>query len=618
MKRWLLSAVSLARALPWAAPLAAVPQTVGGIEVTVPDNLEARVSRGYQALRVRLRNPGAREARVTLSFPATHQENVYWDRLESTSRTYTIAPQTTLESSFTIPGVPVSGTGLLVVTPREKAILDILIPTSAHAYSSNPSFRVVASRSLSKEALENALQPRELEGPPDPSRGSVVTVGSTLVPLPSTVPGGSPVPLPALFPIERWEDDTAVWPTEWIAYSSIDAVILGASDAARLRPETREALLAFVEAGGVLVVFGSFETPRGWSSLSGPSGSALRAFRAGFGRAFLVEASAPSDLAPFVLEPVSEAIVKTARTLDGERVSASASWAELPQLPARALFVVLLVIMVAIGPLNLAVLSRKKKSMLVYVTVPAIALLSSLSLMGYALANEGIARSVTRSLLTLLDETEQRAVTIGWTGYYTTFTPGGGLLLSPLTELGTVREPWMGRRARRLSVDFTEGQRFLSGFVEARVPARFSVRHVESRRERLVFATEGNARVVTNGLGVDLGELWVTDPDGTLWGVPSVPAGKKATLGEVRSAASAVRAADAIDLRDVFAGSWEALEGRMASVGPQLPPNTWLARVARSPFLADGIDARTRKESSFVLGTSPSSSFAPVSPGGSR
>jgi hypothetical protein len=194
--------------------------------------------------------------------------------------------------------------------------------------------------------------------------------------------------------------------------------------------------------------------------------------------------------------------VKTATTLNADRVPASAAWAELPKLPARALFVVLLVIMLAIGPVNIAVLAKKRRPMLLYATVPAVALVSSLSLVGYALSNEGLARSVTRSLLTLLDESEQRAVTIGWTGYYTTFTPGGGLLFSQLTELGSSGEPWQwGRQPKRLALDFTEGQRLARGFVEARVPARFSVRHVETRRERL---RSPKATRVTNGLGIDL------------------------------------------------------------------------------------------------------------------
>ncbi|MBL8115158.1 MAG: hypothetical protein JNK60_19910 [Acidobacteria bacterium] len=602
MSRWLLA---LAVFLVPAPPLRAVAKNVGGIEVTVADNPSSRVTHGYQALRVRLRNTGTSEARVTLAYPASHQENVYWDRLESTSRTYTLAPQTTVESSFYIPDVPVSGTGLLVTAPKEKAVLDLLLAGAGNAYAAPVSFRIVASRSVSKEALETALQPREIEGPPDPSRGSVLTVGATTLPFPpvAPLPGGGSAPTPTIFPVERWEEDAATWPAEWIAYSSVDAVVLAAADAARLRPEARDALLSFTEAGGVLAVFGAFETPRGWRE--DPGNGTLRSFRAGFGRAFLVDAATPAALGPFVLEPVAEAIVKTATTLNADRVPASAAWAELPRLPARALFVVLLVIMITIGPLNIAVLARKRRPMLLYATVPAVAIFSSLSLVGYALSNEGLARSVTRSLLTLLDESAQRAVTIGWTGYYTTFTPGGGLLFSPLTELGSTGEPWQwGRQPKRLAVDFTEGQRLARGFVEARVPARFSVRHVEPRRERLVFAREGSAWVVTNGLGVDLAELWLNPPSGGLCGATSVRAGQKAAL-TAKPPGEALSAALELDVRDVFATSWEALEGRMSGAGPQLRPGTWLARVARSPFLADGLDVRTRKETSYVLGTSP-------------
>jgi hypothetical protein len=189
----------------------------------------------------------------------------------------------------------------------------------------------------------------------------------------------------------------------------------------------------------------------------------------------------------------------------------------------------MLLFAVAIGPVNLIVLSRKKRRIWMLWTTPAISLITCLAVFAYATFAEGWNRHARTDGLTLLDERSQRATTIGWTAFYSGLTPSDGLHFGYESELTPLAESMTTNIAR--TIDWTHDQHLANGWVTARVPAHFMVRKSEMRRERITVrrGTDADLKVV-NGLGADINQFWLADRDGTIYSATNIPAGAEAAL----------------------------------------------------------------------------------------
>ena len=117
-------------------------------------------------------------------------------------------------------------------------------------------------------------------------------------------------------------------------------------------------------------------------------------------------------------------------------------------IPVRGLFFLMLLFAVAIGPLNLIVLSRKKRRIWMLWTTPAISLITCLAVFAYATFAEGWNRHARTDGLTLLDERSQRATTIGWTAFYSGLPPSDGLHFGYESELTPLAESMTTNIAR--------------------------------------------------------------------------------------------------------------------------------------------------------------------------
>src|SRR5207247_11070803 len=82
-------------------------------------------------------------------------------------------------------------------------------------------------------------------------------------------------------------------------------------------------------------------------------------------------------------------------------------------IPVRGLLLIMLVFVILIGPVNLIVLSKKKKKMWLLWTVPAISLLTCLAVSAYTVFSEGWGGRARYLSFTILDERSHRASTIG-------------------------------------------------------------------------------------------------------------------------------------------------------------------------------------------------------------
>ena len=394
------------------------------------------------------------------------------------------------------------------------------------------------------------------------------------------------------------EPNVANWSNHWLGFAGYDGVVLTASEIGQLPAEVSKALWNYVECGGSLFVIGATEVPQPWRARkeNGP----LPTYYVGFGQCVVGEAGDLKSLNKAQWEYVRSTWQDSLKPWPVETV--------LPvganhSVPVRGMFVVMLLFVALIGPINMIFLSRKKKRMWLLWTVPLISLLTCLAVSAYSIASEGFSGHAQTVSLTILDETSHRATTLGLMGFYTPLTPGEGLRFSYDTEV-TSQEPrsyeyGYGQGLPVRTIDWTQDQHLDSGWITARMPANFKIRRSETRRERIVISKEpGGSLSVVNGLGAPIRKLWVADADGKIYESGAIDAGASAVMALTRAYGTAGGDNDA--LRRPYTDSWLNLYGDYQH---WLRPRTFLALLDSCPFMEEGLrGVKDRKSDAAVYG----------------
>ncbi len=417
------------------------------------------------------------------------------------------------------------------------------------------------------------------------SSGDASHFGSSSPPKSATTPS----PLKLL----RAETEPAAWSEHWLAYTRFDAVILHDADFAALSAGAREALLRYAEAGGTIAVFGKTTPPATALAFEKESSTNVRRFHVGFGLWLALEASDTKSLNVQQRRKLLDAASHSQGPWRSEHDSASANAAwpvvEDHGLPLRGLVAILLVFVILIGPVNVFVLSRRNRRIWLLWTIPAISGVTCLLVFGYSFVSEGFTPSVRLEGVTLLDQINHRATTLGRTAFYAPLTPGNGLHFSFDTEVTPFVSKASGNTAGR-EIVLNQDQNLASGWVTARVPAHFLLRKSETRRERIdvEFAADGTPTVV-NGLGGEIRSLRLAGLDGSLWQGEKLAAGQKARLTN-----SGGRVSTATESFSAFYNSDWAANLNLTVPAPErfLRPGTYRAELDSAPFLENGLGAK--------------------------
>jgi hypothetical protein len=170
-----------------------------------------------------------------------------------------------------------------------------------------------------------------------------------------------------------------------------------------------------------------------------------------------------------------------------------------------------------IGPVNYFVLRRRKQLYFLIVTVPALALLTTALLLGFAVSSEGFAVRTRVRSVTMLDQAHGEAVSWSRVSYYAGLAPTGGLRFSTETAVYPI-EPSESASVGYRVVDWTEGQHLKSGWLLSRTPAQLFLIAHRLAGEQLAVASDGSGKVrVTNNLGCNVKQLYLSDDDGSVF-----------------------------------------------------------------------------------------------------
>ena len=357
-----------------------------------------------------------------------------------------------------------------------------------------------------------------------PSSGFSPSSGSRSKPFYETIDLGFPV---------------SAWSTSWLGFSCYDGIVVTGDDIRTMPPDVQSAIWRYVECGGALLVLGGGELPQNWkleeslkSELSTES-AGIAAYDVGFGQCIVSPEMDMKGLNQDQWRTIVGSWMQTAlpwRWEDGiEEGNTLFPVVSSLGIPVRGLFFLMVLFAVAIGPVNLIVLSRKKRRIWMLWTAPVISVITCLAVFTYATFGEGWNRHVRTEGLTILDERVHRATTIGWTAFYSALTPSEGLHFGYETEVTPLVHSMTTNVGR--TVDWTHDQHLASGWVTARVPAHFMVRKGETRRERVTVRRETDTHLsIVNGLGADISQFWLADKDGAIYSATNIPAGTEAVL----------------------------------------------------------------------------------------
>lgn len=542
------------------------------VEAPPPGNAE----HGYSEFRVTISSSSSKPHSVTLSLPDSTSSSM-------ATRSTRVEPGATVTASLFLPALPVPGGFGLAVTidGAGQPPFPVNLP---NVFSGVPSilFSQSALADTFQKRIESALKP---SGSSSSGSPSFTAINST------TPPSG--------------------WSPNWLGYSRYDGIVLSGADMLSLPPAVAAAIQSYVECGGVLLVLGEWQMPETWRLRPEP-GLAIPTYEMGFGQCKLLSESKSINATSLEFAEIKEAWIASRTPWESTRLhdprGANMLFPVVDNLsiPIRGLLLMMLLFVILIGPVNLTLLSRKRKKLWLLWTVPAISLVTCIAVSAYSVFKEGLTGSSRTEVLTVLDEESHRAATIGMIAYYSPLTPGGGLHFSTDTELtaqtGSLYYYRSGSGGPLRSIDWTQDQHLVSGWISARIPSHFLVRRTEMRRERLGVRRQADGSLeITNGLGANIKELSLLDNDRRFFHSTGIPAGASLRLNRAPDPAGAVSAPH--HLRRMFASDWPSINNNMVSNATSvLKPGSYLASLDGAPFIEEGLGGVKKRSWGLVYG----------------
>ncbi len=583
-----------------ALPILALAQlpNYGDVSVKVESLHVSRVGEGYGEYRATITNHS-----TTQSHKITVLLNSYgYDQLgvREIRRGVELAPQSTANLMIFSPSTPSysSYAEIIIDGTRQQERVTITEEKAGATASSEGAASLLVSQRIFKESLISAANVEQ---------SLKNSSGEWLVAMQSYD-----------FPVSEWSQN-------WMSFARFGGVILHAEEFSAAPETVRSALLRYVERGGTLIVAGNWQPPAEWQARRGvvkdepledeetepapkpKSQPDLPVFYVGFGAVIVTGSVDPKEIAVNLWKQIHQFLYHQRLNTDEystlATINQSFQVVEKFGVPIRGLFLLMLLFVLVIGPINLIWLAKIKRKIWMLWTIPAISLLTCLFVAGFSLFGEGWSATARTEALTVLDETEHRATTIGWTGFYSPITPSEGLHFGYDTELiPQLPRYWdYRRRTSDRTVDWTNDQHLDSGWVSARVPAFFKLRKSEARRERLNIrqSADGKATLV-NGLGAEIAQVWWADANGKIHSATNIAAGAQASLQatELKATGTPTR------LREAYDGDWlKEFQKFSAEAQTVLMPNCYLAVLNGSPFVEEGLkNVKIRSGRNLVYG----------------
>ena len=562
------------------------------LQITTPISSGGDSTFGYMDYRATLTNSGMTDHTIELVLPQDGQG--YGNHIQHITRKVTIPAGSTATISLFQPPLRMYGNGVGVVIDGRYQQETLSLVNVQHCqtpgWQYHESYCILLSRQIGFDDVNTGLQQafavQQEEGPSFMSKSQ----------------GNFSLAL-SEFPVSEWSQN-------WLSYSRYHGILLAGGEWAVLPDGVKRALLEYVRCGGSLSIVGpttfdgepfTVEQTEGIFKLSYP----------GFG---IISATSRKDISTWgkpEWELLKDGWDASSRALrQSKSIKEANDWFPVIEdlsIPVRGLLLIVLIFAVLIGPANLFILTRKKRQMWLFGTVPLLSIVASFIVFGYASFSEGWKGYTRTQSLTILDEDENLASSIGIAAFYCPLTPQDGLHFEYETECtaqinqDSYREGGNGR-----TLDWTSDQHLASGWITSRIPSHFKLRKSQMRREKIVFSEASSGLYdALNGFGSPVESLYYADAAGTLYHAEHIPPGAKITLQRLdQHVTPGVQ--NPLLLRDVFTGDWHsAIDAMLKDPLLYLRPNCYIAVIKEPLFVEQALrKQKTETFESVVYGIS--------------
>ncbi len=547
----------------------------GMISVNADPNPPGENTHGYNEYRVVVANRSQDTSRKVL-LELSQDYSGGGESIQEISRTVSIGPSTEVMVSLFHPAIPFGASGIRVTIDgyeqEERVPLRVVNPKSY--YRERIPF-VLLSREFKQPDLETMFDSKSKSYDPDTLRFTTATL------------------------------PTNQWSSNWHHYTRYDGIILTKQEFVLTPAPIQMAMWRYVEAGGSLLIEGRTTIPDPWTSFH-TTESDILTYHVGFGRClFLKESGLEASTTyqrDFIKRVWTETFTPWGQMNSQEEINRRFPVSEDSGIPFRSLYLLTFLFALLIGPVNLIVLTIKRRKIWIFWTVPLIAFFASAAIFGYASWAEGWGVLFRTVGFTILDEYSRRATTISLIGCYSPYTSSDGFHFSPETNVTFVNDfDRYNRSSRNLYIDWTQDQHFREGWISARVPIHLHLRKSETRRERLsVRKNPDGTLTAVNGLGARITRLLYRDTSGKWFSGNGVKAGGEMALRpDSRSSGSQLRAQCLVD---VYQSEWSSrIPDLMKYPEHYMFPGTYLAEFEDSPFLEDALKVDAQKKQYWVV-----------------
>ncbi|MCL2104246.1 MAG: hypothetical protein FWH21_04225 [Kiritimatiellaeota bacterium] len=388
------------------------------------------------------------------------------------------------------------------------------------------------------------------------------------------------------------------WPSQWLAYTPADCIVLTREEWTTVPETVRAALLGWLQAGGRLL-------------LAGVHADELERYRipVGFGDVCAISSAVPEEWTTTDFTVLHAASTQSAAQWkriirnSGQGYPTDIAFSLPPLVPV---YVVLLGIMLLLGPGLLILLALRNLRIYLYWIAPSVAGGVSVIILVFALVRDGISPITCAQSVVYLNETSRTQVQLA---ALTLMAPAG--LYSPLhfpASAEVMPAPSNLNFATGVRTVRNEGDLILnSAWVPSRIPITFLVRDTGG----LTIPTPqfNGTATVANPYAIPIQRLLYCDAEGKHFALDApLPPGATASLTPCTPAAKGQtpNIVDAVKGTFYNAETFDNIGFSFLSARLQfpLPPKTYLCELDGTPFMEHPIRrGKTRHEGkTLVLG----------------
>lgn len=405
------------------------------------------------------------------------------------------------------------------------------------------------------------------------------------------------------------------WPAHVREYTGLISVWVSSED--KIRAEVRQALDDFVHLGGSLIVIVPPEAA--WPLTDVPETANGHVRKLGFGHVVTLRPITMQNRAPL------NALIQRLNAEDRTKRNMIFNERERNQYPALgtlrgfavgkgelnhivfpdkilqtpphsiplfALFLVMAVFGVIIGPLNYWYLQRKGKQLLLIFTTPVISIIFCLFVFLFITLYEGWNSHGAACGFTLLDQTEHHADTYASVVMDAAFRPSGGFTFS-------ADELVVFKGDGKIEVLDAPGQTIASSVMKPRVPLKYTIKRTEPRREQLDIVFRGDKATITNGLGVEVESLVILSYDNFIFRHDQpLPPGESITLDGMLCDQTPSQ----VNLPQIATMLFEETEAQIPYTADWLKKGQYIAKTNEPIFYSTGMKPDVLNAMHFIIG----------------